>query len=129
MTHSFAIALFRELAVSSPHDAFEASRTDKLRAIEALGLDPWGGRFDNHMPIAEVLKLPADLPDDQRPRVRVAGRIVSRREGGKVHFLDIKDWSGEPALRELKSEREGPVEQVLDLTSRVQVMIGQKQVG
>ncbi len=115
--------------MSSPHDSFEASRTEKLQAIERLGLDPWGGRYDGHMPIANVLKLPADLPDDQRPRVRVAGRIVSRREGGKVHFLDVKDSSGEPTLRELKGEREGTVEQVPDLTSRVQVMIGQKQVG
>jgi lysyl-tRNA synthetase class 2 len=115
--------------VSSPQDAFEASRTEKLRAIEALGLDPWGGRFDNAMPIEQVLQMPADLPDDQRPRVRVAGRIVSRREGGKVHFLDVKDWSGKPTLRQLKSEHEGTTEEVADLTSRIQVMIGQKQVG
>ncbi len=126
LTHPFCRRPLSRTAVS---DAFEASRTDKLRAIEALGLDPWGGRFDGHLPLAEVLKLPADLPEDQRPRVRVAGRIVSRREGGKVHFLDIKDSSGEPTLRELKGEREGTVEQVPDLTSRIQVMIGQKQVG
>jgi lysyl-tRNA synthetase class 2 len=119
----------KSTAVSSPSDAFEASRTEKLQAIEALGLDPWGSRFDGHTPIADVLKLPSDVPDDQRPRVRIAGRIVSRREGGKVHFLDLKDWSGEPTLRELKSEREGEVEEVPDLTSRIQVMIGQKQVG
>jgi lysyl-tRNA synthetase class 2 len=73
--------------------------------------------------------MDADLPEDQRPRVRIAGRIVSRREGGKVHFLDLKDCSGEPTLRELKSERESEVENVPDLTSRVQVMVGQKQVG
>jgi lysyl-tRNA synthetase class 2 len=115
--------------VSSPQVSFEASRSEKLQAIERLGIDPWGGRFDGHVPIAEVLKLPADGPDDQRPRVRVAGRIVSRREGGKVHFLDVKDSSGEPTLRELKGEREGTVEQVPDLTSRLQVMVGQKQVG
>jgi len=115
--------------VSSPRDSFEANRSEKLAAIEALGLDPWGGRFDGHMPICEVLRLPTDLPDDQRPRVRIAGRIVSRRLGGKVHFLDVKDWSGEPTLRELKGEREGEVEQVPDLTSRIQVMVGQKQVG
>jgi lysyl-tRNA synthetase class 2 len=115
--------------VSSPQDSFEASRSEKLRAIEALGLDPWGGRFDGHRPIAEVLALPTDVPDDQRPRVRIAGRIVSRRIGGKVHFLDLKDWSGVPTLREIKGEHEGATEQVPDLTSRVQVMVGQKQVG
>ena len=39
-------------------DDFEASRSDKLRAIEALGLDPWGGRFDGHQSIADILALP-----------------------------------------------------------------------
>ncbi len=115
--------------MSAPPDNFEASRTEKLRAIAALGIDPWGHRFDGHMPIAEVLALPSDVPEEQRPRVRVAGRIVSRREGGKVHFLDVKDWSGVPTFREIKGERDAPVEKVPDLTSRVQVMVGQQQVG
>jgi lysyl-tRNA synthetase class 2 len=114
--------------VSAPTN-IEASRSDKLRAIEALGIDPWGGRFDGHMAIADVLRLPADEPEGSRPRVRIAGRIVSRREGGKVHFLDLKDWSGQPTLREMKGRREGEIEQVPDLTSRIQVMIGQGQVG
>jgi lysyl-tRNA synthetase class 2 len=90
--------------VADTPDAFEASRTDKLRRIEELGLDPWGGRFDNHQPIASIRALP---PDAGPPaRVRAAGRIVQRRIQGKVHFLDIKDWTG-----------------------RVQVFVGQKQVG
>jgi lysyl-tRNA synthetase class 2 len=115
--------------VSEPLDDFQASRTEKLRAVEALDIDPWGSRFDDHQPIEKVLQLPADLPDDQRPKVRIAGRIVSRREGGKVHFLDVKDWSGRPTAREIKGEREGEVEKVPDLSSRIQVMIGMKQVG
>ncbi len=115
--------------MSEPQDTHEASRADKLKAVEALGLDPWGGRFDGARPIQEVLALPADVPDDQRPRVRIAGRIVSRREGGKVHFLDVKDWSGKPTLREIKGEHEGEVEKIPDLSSRIQVMLGQKQIG
>jgi lysyl-tRNA synthetase class 2 len=115
--------------VSAPQGTFEAARLEKLHAIEALGLDPWGGRFDGHQSITTVLALPADLPEGQRPRVRIAGRIVSRREGGKVHFLDLKDWSGTPTFREIKGEREGEVEKIPDLSSRIQVMVGQKQVG
>ncbi len=115
--------------MSAPQGSFEAARLEKLHAIEALGLDPWGGRFDGHQSITTVLALPADLPEGQRPRVRIAGRIVSRREGGKVHFLDLKDWSGTPTFREIKGEREGEVEKIPDLSSRIQVMVGQKQVG
>jgi lysyl-tRNA synthetase class 2 len=88
--------------VSQP--TFEASRADKLRRIEELGLDPWGGRFDGHRPVAEIRAL---SPEQNPPaKVRAAGRIVQRRIQGKVHFLDIWDWTG-----------------------RIQVFVGQKQVG
>lgn len=107
-----------------------ASRLEKLRRIEALGLDPWGGRFDGHIPIDQMLALPADLPEAERPRVRIAGRIISRRPKGKLHFLDLWDSSGKPTTRQTK-EVEGKREaaEVPALTSQVQVMIGQKQVG
>jgi lysyl-tRNA synthetase class 2 len=67
-------------------------------------LDPWGGRFDGHRPIAEIRALPPDSTPPQK--VRAAGRIVQRRGMGKVYFLDFKDWTG-----------------------RIQVYLGQKQVG
>jgi lysyl-tRNA synthetase class 2 len=116
--------------MSEIQDTYEAARTEKLQRIEALGLDPWGGRFDGHQPIEEVLALPADLPEDQRPRVRIAGRIVTRRTGGKVHFLDVWDWSGKPATRVTKSE-EGKHEtsEYQTWSSRIQVMAGARQVG
>jgi lysyl-tRNA synthetase class 2 len=117
--------------VSEPPDSYEASRTEKLQAIEALGLDPWGGRFDKHQPIEEVLRLPNDLPEEQRSRVRIAGRIISRRAKGKVHFLDLWDSSGRPVQRRTRGDLKGkhaPVEYT-GWSSQVQVMVGQSQVG
>lgn len=32
------------------------------------------------------------------PTVRAAGRVQLRREGGKVHFLNIRDWTGDIQL-------------------------------
>jgi lysyl-tRNA synthetase class 2 len=100
--------------VSDTTDTFEASRADKLRRIEELGLDPWGVRFDGHQPIASIRQLSSEPPPGQPPppepapppRVRAAGRIIQRRIQGKAHFLDLADWTG-----------------------RVQVYIGQKEVG
>jgi lysyl-tRNA synthetase class 2 len=110
--------------VSDAPTIFEASRTEKLQQIEQLGIDPWGGRFDGHQPIAEVCALPPEITfnyDAQQDmytigwrygdvpvirRVRIAGRIVQRRTMGKAHFLHVQD-----------------------VTGRLQVMIGQKQVG
>lgn len=82
----------------------EASRAEKLRRIEELGIDPWGHRLDDRMPIGDIRALPAD--QEPRPRVRAAGRILQRRKQGKLYFIDIWDWTG-----------------------KVQVMLGQKQVG
>jgi lysyl-tRNA synthetase, class II len=111
-------------------DVYEAARTEKLRRIGALGIDPWGSRFDGHTPLEEVLALPRDFPEGQRPRIRIAGRIVARRTGGKVHFLEVLDWSGKPVTRRTEGV-EGKHEAVeyQSRSSRVQVMLGQKQVG
>jgi len=92
--------------VADDPDTFEASRAEKLRRIEELGVDPWGQRFDAHQSIATIRALGADQPEDQRPRVKAAGRVIQRRGQGKAYFVDIWDWTG-----------------------KVQVMIGQKQVG
>jgi lysyl-tRNA synthetase class 2 len=91
---------------NSPEQHLEASRAEKLRRIEELGLDPWGGRFDGNMPIAQVRELPVVENDAEQPRARIAGRIRLRRIMGNAHFLHLWDQTGE-----------------------VQVMIGKKQVG
>ncbi|MSR31795.1 MAG: lysine--tRNA ligase [Gemmataceae bacterium] len=85
-------------------DILEDSRLDKLKALTALGVDPWGMRFDNHLPIAQARDLPIQV-ENPAP-VRIAGRIVLRRGMGNVHFLNLRDWTGQ-----------------------IQVMAGKKQVG
>jgi lysyl-tRNA synthetase class 2 len=91
-------------------DDLEAVRAEKLRRIEALGIDPWGQRFDDHQSIAAVRarEPEAAQPGDEvpGPRVRIAGRIMFRRVQGNVHFLELRDWTG-----------------------RIQVFLGKKQVG
>jgi lysyl-tRNA synthetase class 2 len=119
-----------------PGSTIEASRRDKLEKIRQLGHDPWGGRFDDHEPIGEIraaagqirLVRPdgttVELPpiDDQTdfrqwvsdhgpgqvvgPEVRAAGRIVLKRDTGKLVFADIRDWTGQ-----------------------IQLFIGKRQVG
>jgi len=97
----------------------EASRREKLRKIQALGLDPWGGRLDDVMPIGEIRArkdeivvepIPAGSdkrhPEQHGPKVRAAGRIMLRRRKGKLIFIDLRDWTGQ-----------------------IQVFIGRAQVG
>jgi len=97
----------------------EAARREKLRKIRELGLDPWGGRFDGHRPIAEIRARQTEItvepagdcqtgkpPEQRGPKVRAAGRIVLERKAGKLIFADLADWTG-----------------------RIQILIGKKQVG
>ena len=71
-------------------------RFEKLQQIEALGLDPWGQRFDVRTPIAQVRELHAEPFDEAKPgpKVRVAGRVIRRRTGGKLQFLELQDQTG-----------------------------------
>ena len=74
-----------------------AVRLDKLRQLEALGIDPWGQRFDGRTPIGDIRLLepmPFDDANPQGPRVIAAGRIVRHRTGGKLHFLELWDQTG-----------------------------------
>ena len=93
-----------------PRESLEAVRLEKLERIAALGIDPWGQRFDGHQAIAAVraMPVPAAEPgtEPSGPNVCVAGRVLLRRGQGKVYFLDLRDW-----------------------TERIQIFVGKKQVG
>jgi lysyl-tRNA synthetase class 2 len=86
----------------------EQARREKLGRIAALGVDPWGQRYEGHQAIGVVRGFEAAPAGSEAPgpTVRIAGRIVLRRDMGKVHFLQVRDWTGQ-----------------------IQVMIGKKQVG
>ena len=98
-----------------------ATRLEKLRQIEALGIDPWGQRFDGRQPIADIRQLPPEPFTDAGPagpKVRAAGRVVRHRTGGKLHFLEIWDQTGriQVMVRVNKvSEADWRVLQLLDL--------------
>jgi lysyl-tRNA synthetase class 2 len=64
-------------------------RREKLAGLMQRGIDPFGGKFETtHEPGALKANFTEALP------VRVAGRILSRREMGKASFFDIGDITG-----------------------------------
>lgn len=75
-------------------DRLEAARLEKLAKIEALGLDPWGQRFDGHMPINKARELCPHESGTDGATVRVAGRIMKWPKTGKLNFLHIQDYTG-----------------------------------
>ena len=56
----------------------EVSRRGKLRKLQELGIDPWGGRFDDHLAIGDIraregeIRVTPPEPDASRPRALMA---------------------------------------------------------
>jgi len=98
----------------------EQQRRQNRDAVSDLGLLPYGERTDDLIPLAEAHALynehadkankesnqarkqakrdnpeitDADLPDlvDDRPRVKVAGRVMLNRDNGKLIWLNLRD--------------------------------------
>ncbi|HUG91045.1 MAG TPA: amino acid--tRNA ligase-related protein, partial [Planctomycetaceae bacterium] len=90
-------------------DRLEQARLEKLAKIEALGVDPWGGRFEGHVGIARARELaPAESGVDG-DCLRVAGRIMLRNNKGKLKFFHIQDATGRIQL--MASRRDLPDDQ------------------
>lgn len=86
-------------------ESLEASRQAKLDQIAALGIDPWGSRFDGRTCISDIRQM--SIPEDplSGPQLKAAGRVMTCRKMGKLRFIDLADRTG-----------------------KIQLMIGQKQV-
>ncbi|MEM7812396.1 MAG: lysine--tRNA ligase [Planctomycetota bacterium] len=72
----------------------EQARLDKLAQIVELGHDPFGGRFDDKVAIADARQKCPEESGVDGDEVRVAGRLMLRRKAGKLRFFDLKDASG-----------------------------------
>jgi len=71
----------------------QADRQAKLEKIKALGIDPYGGRYDSAEATDSVLRRFVDDQDDQT--ADAAGRIILFRDMGKLIFAHIRDQSGQ----------------------------------
>ena len=77
----------------------EAARREKLRRLTDLGIDPWGQRFDERSPIAEI-------------RARTAEITLKLEDGREVALpnlpdpeLDFRSWLAEQGKGELVGPR------------------------
>ena len=92
------------MAAPSGVDRFETARLEKLKKIVDLGHDPYGQRFDNHIPISQARgKAPAEA-GIVGEAVRVAGRILRWPKTGKLQFVHIQDATGRIQLMMSKAD-------------------------
>ena len=76
-------------------------REKKIKELRKQGINPYAYRFDKKDSISKTLKTPVEK------KVKTAGRIMSKREIGKIAFSIIQDFTGKIQLvfQEGKTEK------------------------
>src|SRR5256886_13911968 len=72
-----------------PENDLIAQRREKLEALRARKIEPFGRAFQTSGAIAEVREKFKD-----GETLRAAGRITAHRDMGKSHFVDLRDATG-----------------------------------
>ncbi len=88
-----------EDAGESRENASSARRT-RLDAIRASGAEPYRSRWDVTHRASELAELYGDLEPgaETEDTVSVAGRLIARRDQGRVAFLVLRDSTGDIQL-------------------------------
>lgn len=92
-------------------------RREKLDRIRALGVEPYGQKFnwDHH---AADIRANAEQLEKEETHVRIAGRMMIRRGQGKTAFCVIRDQSGDIQVyfkRDELSENEWALFKLVDI--------------
>ena len=72
-----------------PENELIAQRREKLEALRARGVEPFGRAFETSGSIAEVRHA-----FKEGESLRAAGRITAHRDMGMSHFVDLRDATG-----------------------------------
>ena len=75
----------------------ELKYPEEIEEIRKLGFEPYAYKFERNTVISEIREKYNKLKPDQKKdkiKLRIAGRIRSTRGHGKLHFIDLEDFSG-----------------------------------
>jgi lysyl-tRNA synthetase, class II len=82
--------------MSEQGNEYEQERRAKAAALRELGADPYGGRTENVRPLAVIKSIyRTEMGHDGGPAVVGAGRVMLKRDMGKLSFLTLRDESGD----------------------------------
>ncbi|MFO0871584.1 MAG: lysine--tRNA ligase [Pirellulales bacterium] len=116
----------------------EAARREKLRKIEELGHDPWGGRFDDRSYLGPIRDRAAEVLFHKADGSTVALPACAGQDAQA-----FRQWLGEQGSGELRGPRVRAAGRIVllrdtgklkfvdiqDWTGRIQLFIGKAQVG
>ncbi|MFW6154038.1 MAG: lysine--tRNA ligase [Planctomycetota bacterium] len=103
-------------------EEIQAERQKKLEAIRALGIEPYGWRYDAAEPVASIIERYVERQEGQRGDI--AGRLVLLRDMGKLIFAQLRDETGTLQIalrRNALDETQWALAKLLDLGDLVAV--------
>src|SRR5439155_25112713 len=104
---------------------YEKERREKLQKLRDLGVDPFGGRTAGITPLAQIKAMyKPEMGHDAGPVVKAAGRIMLKRDMGKLSFLTIRDESGDLQIafdKKRLDEKAWQINELLDLGDQIVV--------
>jgi lysyl-tRNA synthetase class 2 len=119
----------------SATNLFEQERRQKADKLRGLGIDPFGGPETGLVPLDQIKSLfRPEMGHDGGPVVKAAGRIVLKRDMGKLSFLTLRDQSGDLQValdKKRLDESAWEVRGLLDLADQIIVEgpLGQTNKG
>ncbi|MGC8516456.1 MAG: lysine--tRNA ligase [Candidatus Acidifodinimicrobium sp.] len=90
----------------------DENKLKHLNEIKKLGIDPYGHKFDRTNSISDIIK---NFDEMLGKNVDIAGRIIGRRNHGKLEFIDIADQDGQIQLFVNQAELNGQTLNILRL--------------
>jgi lysyl-tRNA synthetase class 2 len=120
------------------HRVHEAARRAKLAKIEALGIDPWGGRFDHRTLIGDIRARRGEIQF-----VKEGGGVISVPSREELGGQDFRQWLADQGKGEMSGPKVRAAGRIVlsrdagklrfvdiqDWTGRIQLFIGKAQVG
>src|SRR5436305_572726 len=104
---------------------YEQERRAKRDKLREMGLEPYGGFVAGVRPLTEIKRqYKPEMGHDGGPVVKGAGRIMLKRDMGKLSFITLRDQSGDLQValdKKRLSEADWKVRDLLDLGDQIVV--------
>jgi lysyl-tRNA synthetase class 2 len=111
--------------MQEPTNPYELERRQKLQKLRDLGVDPYGSRTEGVTPLNAIKSsYNPEMGHDGGPVVKAAGRIMLKRDMGKLSFLTLRDESGDLQIaidKRRVDETSWAVRDLLDLGDQIVV--------
>jgi lysyl-tRNA synthetase class 2 len=102
---------------------YEQERRQKLQKLRELGVDPFGGRVEGVTPLAQIKSsYSSEMGHDGGPVVKGAGRVVLKRDMGKLSFLTLRDETADLQValdKKRLGERDWEINGLIDLGDQI----------